>query len=159
MAQNEERMPSRPFQMLWRHRPLEAPIQTSILLYRSDLVFLLPPWPYSICLYSWRAWEPTPLQSSPQSYRCIPRFLTWSTPLPDFCQRSSPLCLWGARGAVRWQYTNPTVRQKRLPPPAHCYHGAGHWIFGRLVPLPRSEGQHWKKQNSSFSALVKTVVT
>ena len=158
----------------------EAPIQTSILLYRSDLVFLLPPWPYSICLYSWRAWEPTPLQSSPQSYRCIPRFLTflcvlrpsiyficiglasnfcgspspwfltWSTPLPGFCQRSYPLCLWGARGTVRWRYTNSTVRQKRLPPPAYCHHGAGHWIFGRLVPLPRSEGQHWKNRTHPF---------
>ena len=87
-------------------------LQASILFHRSDLVFLLPPWPYSICLYSWRAWEPTPLQSSTQSYRRIPRLLTRPTPLPDFRQRSSTIRPWDARGTVRWWYPNSTVRQK-----------------------------------------------
>ena len=32
--------------MLWRHRPLEASLQTLSLFYRSHLVFLLPPWLY-----------------------------------------------------------------------------------------------------------------
>ena len=135
-------LPSRPIQMRWCHRPLEASIQTSSLFYRSDLVFLLPPWPYPICLFNWRAWKPIPFRSTAQSYRCVPRFLARPTPLPDIRQRPPSLRPWGARGSVHWRYANFTVWQKRVSPSAHWFHGTYFRVSRHLVPFSRFKSQH-----------------
>ena len=145
-------MPSRPFQMLWRHRPLEAPIQTSILL----TISIRPGFPLTsvVILNLFVQLTGVVTDSSPvlspilSVYSKVPHlvhssFQIFANDLPLF-----------ASGAYVVQYADDTQillsGKKRLPPPAHCYHGAGHWIFGRLVPLPRSEGQHWKNRTHPF---------
>ena len=53
---------------------------------------------HTICLYSWRAWEPPLIPIPTQSYRCIPGILARTIPIPDLRQWLSPLRTAGARG-------------------------------------------------------------